>query len=357
MTDETLTQDGMEALAADILNGSGDSADGNNPSIGNQDQVLTDMANELLGVEQSSDPEPEAVEEDPVSDDEDETSEGSDDESPVEADEDEQEGDEPTDDVSEYFEVDYEDAKDGIYPIKINGEVKMMKFSEIQNQLARSESASKKSQEANQRQEELATREAKIAEAEAFAQQRIEAANSSVELGKIDAAMSNLQQQYNKAVEAQDSHKMIMLDANMKKVQEARHKTEAKIVQVQEEAKMRHTQSQQALLKDKGYGDILNDSYVDYVSSNLSDQALNALNLDATLVILAEKARKWDASQGKAKRTLKKSKSLRAGGGNIKQAQTNKAAAKQKQMAAGQGNQDEAILGLDNIAKDILGLS
>ncbi len=357
MSEDNLTQDGLEAIAADILNGSVDSPDAD-ASIPNPDQGFLDIANDMLGVaDNASDQESSESEDDTVSDNEEETLVESDDDTPVEAEADEEDGEEPTDDVDEYFEVAYDDAKDGVYPIKINGEVKMMKFGEIQNQLARSESASKKSQEANQRQEELEAREVKLAEAEAFATQRMEAANSSAELGQIGAYIQGQQAAYAKATEAQDSHQMIMIDANIKKAQTAYQQTADKVTKVQQETQARHTQAQQEILKEKGYGDIISDVFRDYATTNLSDQAIQALNTDATLVILAEKARKWDASQGKGKRTLKKSKSLRTGGGNVKQAQTNKQQKIKQQMAAGQGNPNDAEAALLNIANDMLGLN
>ena len=345
---DDLTQTGLEAIAADILDGSVSESTETNP-----DQVLMDIANETLGVDaQSSDQASSEPKEDRVSDDT-ETTE-SDDESPVEAEADGEDDDEPTDEVNEYFEVSYEDAKDGLYPIKINGEVKMMKFGEIQNQLARAESASKKSQEANSQLQEIEATKDKLAQQEAWLTERAKASQGADQLASIGNHLQQLHTAYEQAAQGQDTHRMSMIKYEIDKTSNAYNQTQHQVKQVQEEHTRRQTAEQYEILKDKGYGDVVTDAYKNYLSANLSDSAVQAASFDATLLIALEKARKWDASQGKGKRALKKGKSLSAGGGNIQQSKANKQKAVSQAMAQGRGSQDDALTGLDAIANDIL---
>ena len=346
-TTEGLTQAGLEGIAADILNGSAD--DSSNQT---KPDVALDVANEVLGDDaESPDQEPEAEEVPQVSDDN-ETTE-SDDESPVEAEADEESDNEPTDDDDTFY-VDYDDVKDASLPIKINGEVKHMKFGEIQNQLARAESASKKSQEANQRLEELDAKAAQLAEQESYIQQQTQASQMSDELATRVNAIRHMQQQLHQAVEKNDSHNATLLRERINAVTSEAQQIQEQVQSAEQAQQQRHFDTQYKLLQEKGYGNIINDNYVSYLDTNVSDTAKQAINGDATLAILAEKARKWAASQGKAKRTLKKSKSLPAGGGKINQAKSNANQAKMAAMKAGQGSQEDALSAVQDIANDIL---
>ena len=355
MSDNNLTQEtaeqGLESFAADFLSGSVESSDSN---TGTPDE-LVNLAEEMLDVgEQPSDQAPEVDESTPESD-EAETAEESDGDTPAEVEDDVEADDEPTDDeVTDYFEVDYNDAKDGIYPIKINGEVKMMKFSEIQNQLARSESASKKSQEANQQLQEIEAKREELAKGEEWLQQRAKASVESDQLQQLSGQYAQAQKALEKARTDNDPMKMVQIKDAMEQIGATYNKIAENVKQVNSEAEKRHIDSQYKILQDKGYGDVINDSYRTYLKDNLTDQAISAISMDAGLAIALEKARKWDASQGKAKRTLKKGKSLPAGGGKINQAKANKQQAISQAMAQGKGSQDDALSGIDAIAKDIL---
>ena len=354
MSDNNLTPEaidaGLESYANDFLSGSVDDSDSN---TGTPDE-LVNLAEEMLDVDPSSDQAPEADESNSESD-EAETAEESDGDTPAEVEDDVEADDEPTDDeVSEYFEVDYNDAKDGIYPIKINGEVKMMKFSEIQNQLARSESASKKSQEANQQLQEIEAKREELARGEEWLKQRAQASVESDQLQQLSGQYAQAQKALEKARSEQDSYKMVQIKDAMEQIGAQYNKISENVKQVNSEAEKRHLDSQYKILQEKGYGDVINDSYRSYLKDNLTDQAISAISMDAGLAIALEKARKWDASQGKSKRVLKKGKSLPAGGGKINQAKTNKQQAINQAMAQGKGSQDDALSGIDAIAKDIL---
>ena len=364
MIDNQTDTTGIDAIAADILGGSSESTGSNESTNENQDQVLDSYAAELLGVETevSSDQASDEVKEDPVSDNTDKTEDESDVESPDEAEEAEQVDDEPTnDDVTEYFDVTYEDAKDGIYPIKINGEVKMMKFGEIQNQLARAESASKKSQEANQQLEEINAKKAELESQQAWLTQQTEAVTQSKELASFTAQLQNIHSQYNKAAQEKDSHNMILLQNEYQAISQKAKEAQDKVSEVQKEQQNRRMQEVMQEASKAGYGNLFTagkeaDQFLDYTKKSLSADAQKSVVMDPTLIALVEKARKWDASQGKGKRTLKKSKSLHAGGGNINQAKTNKQVAMNDAMAKGQGNQSDAEAAVNDIAKTMLGL-
>ena len=363
MIDNQTDTQGIDAIAADILGGSSESTDSNESINENQDQVLQNLATELLGVDTpvSSDQEPEQVEEAPVSDNNEKTEEESDVESPDEVEEVEEVEDEPTDEVTEYFNVEYEDAKDGIYPIKINGEVKMMKFGEIQNQLARAESASKKSQEANQQLEEITAKQAELDNQQAWLNQQTEAVTQSKELAAYSAQLQDIHQKYNKAAQAKDSHNMILLQNEAQAISQKAKAAQDKVLAVQTEQQNLRMQEVVKEATKAGYGNLFTagkeaDQFLNYTKTALSTDAQKSVVMDPTLIALVEKARKWDASQGKGKRTLKKSKTLHAGGGNIKQAKTNKQVAINQAMAAGQGSQKDAEAAIKDIANNLLGL-
>lgn len=348
MQDDNLTQEGLEAIANDILTGSVES----NEAQTNPD-VAMELATELLGVgEEPSDQEPVEEPADQVSDETGETEE-SDDDSPVEAEADVEVDDEPTNDEDAFY-VDYDEVKDAYLPIKIGGEVRQMKFGEIQNQLARAESASKKSQEANQRQEELDAREQQLMEQEEFLNKRSESYAMNDELATRVNHIRQMNAELDKAVSKNDSHNATLLRERINKATQEAQSIHEQVQQVNQAAQQRHFAEQANILKEKGYGGIINDNYINYVKTNASEEALTAINGDATLAIMAEKARKWDASQGKAKRTLKKSKSLPAGGGKISQAKSNEQQAKLNAMKAGVGKQSDALAGVEAIANDIL---
>ena len=222
------------------------------------------------------------------------------------------------------------------------------------NQLARAESASKKSQEANQRLEELEAKEAQLAEQESWLQQQAQSSQMSDELATKVNMIRGMEQQLQNAVNKGDSHNATLLREQINAVTGEAQRIQAQVQATQEEAQQRHFSTQHKILQEKGYGNIINDNYISYVDTNVSDTAKQAINADATLAILVEKARKWDASQGKAKRTLKKSKSLPAGGGKINQAKSNANQAKMAAMRAGQGSQEDAVSAVQDIANDIL---
>ena len=341
---------GLESYANDLLSGSVDSTDSN---TGTPAELVT-LAEEILDVDSSSDQVSEADESKQESD-EAETAEESDGDTPAEVEDDVEADEEPTDDeVSEYFEVAYEDAKDGLYPIKINGEVKMMKFSEIQNQLARSESASKKSQKANQQLQEIEAKQAELAKNEEWLKQRTQASVESDQLQQLSGQYAQAQKALEKARTDNDPMKMVQIKDAMEQIGAHYNKIAANVKQVNAEAEARHKDAEFKILQKKGYGEVINDAYKSYLTENVSQSAIDMISMDASLIIALEKARKWDASQGKAKKVLKKGKSLPAGGGKINQAKTNKQQAVNQAMAQGKGSQEDALSGLDAIANDIL---
>ena len=133
---------------------------------------------------ESADTEVKEVKEDPAvseepSEDTNETTEddGTEDETPiVEDDASEDEGEEPSDE--DLTEVDYEEAKNFKFPIKIGGEVTYKSLHEIQNQIAQVESAGKASREAK---EQLAAAEERVKSLD----------EREAQIDKIDVASSN----------------------------------------------------------------------------------------------------------------------------------------------------------------------
>ena len=116
------------------------------------DEIAQQLASELFpSDEKQSEAKAEPVADEVTEEPETASEQSTDDETPeVEADAEVEKDDEPTDSDPDEYLADYDDVKNAILPIKINGEVREMKFSEIQNQLARAEAASNKSRQASQ---------------------------------------------------------------------------------------------------------------------------------------------------------------------------------------------------------------
>lgn len=357
MSDENLTQEPSEvALQPD----SGFVANHVTPEEG-IDSVAADLASELL--QDLSDEnrgglntKPQESEE---STDEEETPvvEGNDDETPdIEAEDDVEGDDEPTESTGETWDVDYDDVKDARLPIKINGEVKMMDFGEIQNQLARSEAASKKSREANQQLEELDTIRNKLAEEEAAIKRQADAVKMSDEVAVRVNYIRQMEAQLKKAVEDNDSHNATLLRERINAVSAEANQIHQQVIAAEQEVKNKHLATQQKILVDRGYGDMINDNYISYAKEQLSEDGLKAVNDDATLAIILDKARKWDESQskGQTRKLKKKTKTLNAGTGNIQSTKSKEEKELQQRFATGKASKAEAEDALLGFAKDFL---
>ena len=76
-----------------------------------------------------------------------------------------------------------------------------------------------------------------------------------------------------------------------------------------------HVQQQMQKLRNEGYGHIVekgkDSETFKYISQSLSADAANIIALDADAVIMADKARLWDESQGKGKKAVTKRSSTK----------------------------------------------
>ena len=277
------------------------------------------------------------------------------DDSPVEAEAETEDEIEPTDDNAEFL-VDYDDVKGASLPIKINGEVKYMKFGEIQNQLARAEAAANKSREATQQYEEVEALRQELDNRAANIKRQEEVAEIPTAVSTRLAGINQLKNALDKALEANDAQNVSLLTARINKLQEETNQIQGEYNAVQAETRAQHLQEQKRILTKKGFQDVVSDNWVSYVKTNASEDALKAIDQDATLVILAEKARLWDESQSKGEtRKLKRStKTLKAGDGSIKKTQSAKKAASKQRLASGTATQAEAESAILDLAKDLL---
>ena len=278
------------------------------------------------------------------------------DDSPVEAEAETEDSFEPTDDNAEEFLVDYDDVKAASLPIKINGEVKYMKFGEIQNQLARAEAAANKSREATQQYEEVEALRQELDNRAAIIKRQEEVAEIPTAVSTRLAGINQLKNALDKALEANDAQNVSLLTARINKLQEETNQIQGEYNAVQAETRAQHLQDQKRILSQKGFQDVVSDNWVSYVKTNASEDALKAIDQDATLVILAEKARLWDESQSKGEtRKLKRStKTLKAGDGSIKKTQSAKKVASKQRLASGTATQAEAEAAILDLAKDLL---
>lgn len=334
-------EDGLEALANELLASEG--------IIPSDEQPDSEAHDDLV--------EPEVSEEEET----DPSEDAGDDEVEEEAGDDE--SDEPTDD--ETFLVDYDEVKNAVLPIKIKGEVKEMSFSEIQNQLARAESASEKSREAQQQLDELTERQSQLDEAEKWLAERMKAEQTVDEL----AVRASHIQQIDNALETARKDNNILEVSRLKDLrdqhQAAYDQAQEQVQSVRNELDQKHLEEQFKILENKGMNHILEEGdartkFIEYANSNLSEAAHKAVTMDASLAIVLDKALKWDESQKRGKATKKLSgskKSLKASAaGSISKQQSAEKQEAQKRMAQGQGTQDEAEDAILAFAKDALGV-
>ena len=357
MSADNLTQSAPE-VAPQVDSGSVDS--NVNPEVG-IDNIAAELASDLmqdlsdedrggLQLEPQESEESEEVEETPPSD-------STDDETPdIEADDDVEDDDEPTEVLEGAWDVEYDEVKDARLPIKINGEVKMMAFGEIQNQLARAEAASTKSREVNQQLEEAEALRSQLEEEKAFVGRQKEAAKMSDEVAVRVNYIRQMEAQLKKAVESKNSHDATLLRERITAVTAETNEIYQRVTEAEAEAQQKHLAEQHNLLVSKGYGDVVNDGYVQYVQGNLSEAALKAVNEDASLAIALEKARKWDESQskGKTRKLTKKTKTLSAGKGNVKSTQSADEKAKASRFANRTASKEEAEDALLSFAQNFI---
>ena len=308
--------------------------------------LVKDFSDEGKGSLQSDSTESEEPTEETVEETEETTSEEpSDVETPNdEAEDDVKEDEEPTEESDEVFEVDYNEIKDAIIPIKIKGEVKKLSFGEIQNQLARAEAASTKSREASQKLEELEAKEKSIDEEKAFLKQQREAVTMNNELATRVNHIRGLEAKLKTAVEKKDSHSATLLREQINAVSKEANEIHQRVTQANEAAHKKHIDAQFKILESKGYKDIVTDAYTDYLKNNASQEAHYAITSDASLAILAEKARLWDEAQtkGKTRKLTKKTSTLRSGGGNISKSKSANEKATAKRLSSGKATAAEA---------------
>ena len=253
------------------------------------------------------------------------TDDGAEDETPiVEEDASEEEGEEPSNE--DLTEVDYEEAKNFKFPIKIGGEVTYKSLHEIQNQIAQVESAGKASREAK---EQLAAAEERVKSLD----------EREAQIDKIDVASSNerelivLDYQY-RALGAQ----MEQADGNTyKNLDQQRQQIANKFYEVQKDVNSAKEEVSKTIPSD----------VVDIVPSNATTAQIKVI------AELKAKAEKWDTYQSKAKAAkpkLQGKKSIGKAGGESQKSRLTKAElARNKRLKQGIGSHDDTTALLGNI--------
>lgn len=267
-------------------------------------------------------------------------------ETPIEADSDEEKAEDLTTEEDEapegLDEVDPESLSNFMFPTKDG----LKSWSQIEAQLGQVSAASKKSREASQQLKEIEAKREEIRKEEEWLKQRLGAVEINDELATQVNQYKSLQTQLDKAVKEQDSHNSILIREKMNNLSAEINNKKHKVERVRREALSKHTNAQAAILKEKGYGNIVNDNYMTYLKANASQEAMFAINSDATLAIMAEKARKFDLSQKKGL-TAKRKKdsdqpSIRAGSEIKNPTAKEKQAKLEAKVQAGKATDEEA---------------
>ena len=208
--------------------------------------------------------------------------------------------------------VDYDEAKNYKFSLKINGEDKEMTFDQIQKQVARAVSASEKSREAKEQLASLETQQQELADRES-------------RLDMLD--ISN-----------QHDRELVTLDLQYRAVSEQIQNADGSVPKALLEQQQQIVDRFHTVQAEKAQ--VMNDLRVEvphglkeYVSSNLSKQVVDAI--DPSMLKLIEKAKKWDESQakiGKSQPKLKARKSMAKGSSTTPKPQSNSKTAKSEAL-------------------------
>ena len=325
------------------------------------DAVAQQLASELFpSDEKQSEAKAEPVADEVTEEEETASEQSTDDETPeVEAEAEVEEDDEPTDEDPDEYLADYDDVKNAILPIKINGEVREMKFSEIQNQLARAEAASNKSRKATQQLEELETRAAELDKRESYIGRQEEGTEIYNKIHMNNALYSEMEAKLEEMVNSNDERmvkNIPLIQYQMSKLQKDTDNLKLQDQQIRHEANQKKVEQQFKILNSKGYGDVITDQFKDYIENNVSADAVSIANFDASLIIALEKARKWDESQskGKARKIKRANTPVTGGDGSVKQTAPKQKQESLKRIRSGRASMDEVDQGIDSLVQELM---
>ena len=277
----------------------------------------------------------------------------SDDESNVEVEETVQDDEDDQEVETDIDTMSITELAEQVGKIEING--KEYTPAQLKSELGQVESAGTKVREASAKLKEAEDMFSKAKEELDYIESRKAVTAKSDQLAQIASEHNRLSQQLQEARNAGNATQITLIRDSMDQLETLHKNTQEQVARVDVQTKHRKAEEQRAILKDRGFDNVINEAYADYVNSELSPSAIEVLNYDASLAIALEKARRYDeglSKVSKAKKLKSSTKTLKAGTGNKPGSKSTKAKVASKQrLKQGVGTQqdvDTAALSLAN---------
>ena len=239
-------------------------------------------------------------------------------ETPTEDKDAEDDSDDSPQDDGDLSVIDLSELTDSdVFEFEIHGKTVHWNKTELLNQIKRSESASQQSREVKEEREMLNRERAVLAADREKIAKQASIANITPELARARSVEQQLLQEYNTAIEEENSLDLPLLQGKLQKVTAHRQMLEQHTAQHTDQLKQQHIAQQKQILINNGLGHIiekgLESPTMRFMQETLSPDAFGIASLDASMVTLAEEARLWRESQNKgakAKPKRSSSKSL-----------------------------------------------
>ena len=243
--------------------------------------------------------------------------------------------------------------------IEING--KEYSPAQLKSILGQEESAGTKAREASSKLKDIEAREAKLVEQEQWLQDRNTAVAKSDQLAEMQVEARKINAQIQKARGEGDMYEVALYKDKLEQLTADYNVAAQQIQQVQQREEQESVAKAAEGLKERGLGYLLSDNeqskaWTAYASSKLSPQELRAAALSPAYAEVLEKARKFDAANGKTTKKLKSSaKTLKSGTGkSIGSKQSKQEQARKQRLRAGVGTESDTNAAAMNIAKALL---
>ena len=282
------------------------------------------------------------------------------DDSNVEAEETTQEAEDTDLEVNEEAEIgvlSYQDLFDQVGAVEINGETYTP--AQLKSILGQEVSAGKKAREATDKLKEIEARTEQLAQQEQWLQQRSEASKQNDQLVQMQAEARKINASIEQARAEGDMYELTVQKDKLEALKGQYNKVNQQVAAVKQQEEAQMYQKAEAGLKDLGMGYLLQDNadskaWMQYASSSLSANEVKAVTLNPQLASMVEKARKWDAANGKqGKKLTSKSPTLKTAGSNPSKIKQQRKQLMSSEMAAGRGNQNDALAGIESIAREL----
>ena len=245
----------------------------------------------------------------------------------------------------------FEELSSQVGKIEIGG--KEYSPAQLKSILGQEEAAGTKARKAAEELKQVEERRAELETYEAQLQSRSKAVEQSGELAQMANAGKQLQEQLQKARQAEDYLQVSKINDQLTILNQRYQSKMSEVQTVEAEVRQQKLNSFSKSLTDQGYGKLLEDSpeaaaWQGYVKkSGLDQAAVNAAIESPQLAIALEKARLYDEISSKKGAVLKNaSKSLKPSSNKVKSKSSG-----QKKKAEYQANPDAYFL---DLAKDVL---